>query len=61
MVCTLKDWTALRPFISGIEIRCASLNGRSAPRSKMLPRSTWNASARWPANTRLLFGSRITA
>ena len=51
MVCTLYDCTELTPFMFGIEIRWASLNGRSAPRSKMLPRSTWNASARWPQKT----------
>ena len=51
MVCTLKHCTELTPFMFGIEIRCASLSGRSAPRSKMLPRSTWKASARWPQKT----------
>ena len=51
MVCTLYDCTELTPFMFGIEIRWASFNGRSAPRSKMLPRSTWNASARWPQKT----------
>ena len=51
IVCTLNDCTELMPSIFASGIRCAWLNGRSPPRSKTLPRSTWNASARWPANT----------
>ena len=37
---------------SAVGIRCSDWKGRSAPRSKMLPRSTWKPSARCPAKTR---------
>ena len=37
---------------SAVGIRCSDWKGRSVPRSKMLPRSTWKPSARCPANTR---------
>ena len=51
MVCTLRPRRLLTPSAVGSGIRWAWLNGRSPPRSKMLPRSTKNGSARWPANT----------
>ena len=51
MLWTLNPCRPLTPFMFGIEIRWAELSGRSAPRSKMLPRSTKNASWRCPANT----------
>ena len=39
------------PSSAASGIRCAMLNGRSPPRSKIDPRSTKNGSSRWPANT----------
>src|SRR5689334_25051229 len=33
IVCTLNPCTELTPVVSGIEIRCRWLTGRSAPRS----------------------------
>ncbi len=51
MLCTLNDWTELTPIAAAEGIRCRFWNGRNAPRSKMLPRSTWKLSARCPANT----------
>ncbi len=53
------EWTflpmvAFTPARSGSGIRCAGLNGRRPPRSKMVPRSTANASSRWPANVFML-------
>ena len=44
--CTLNAWSEFTPGAAAIGSRCRFCTGRSAPRSKMLPRSTWNASAR---------------
>ncbi len=51
MVWTLKPWTPLTPAAAADGMRWAAWNGRSVPRSKIEPRSTWNASERWPAKT----------
>ena len=44
--CTLRPCRPLMPMAAADGIKWWDSNGRSAPRSKMLPRSTWNASPR---------------
>ena len=61
IVCTFRPWVPLTPTAAADGIRCAAWNGRSAPRSKMLPRSTWKLSARWPAKNFRPPGSRYVA
>ena len=51
MLWTLNVLLAFTPTASAVGIRWWDSKGRSVPRSKMLPRSTWKPSARWPANT----------
>ena len=51
MLWTLNVLVPFTPTAAALGIRWRFWNGRSVPRSKMLPRSTWNPSARCPANT----------
>lgn len=61
MLCTLSPWVLLTPTAVAEGMRWAIWNGRSVPRSKMLPRSTWKPSARCPANTVRPPAIRLTA
>ena len=51
IVCTFRPAQAVDAGRGRQRDQVRELNGRSPPRSKTLPRSTKNGSARWPAKT----------
>jgi hypothetical protein len=61
IVCTLRPLRLFTPALAAIGIRCRFWNGRSAPRSKIEPRSTQNGSRRWPAKTVMPSAMVVTA
>jgi hypothetical protein len=57
----LNPLTPSTPGSAGSEAAWRVLNGRSPARSKIEPRSTKNASSRWPAKSRVPFDNFRTA